>query len=179
MNTESNPVAIDAIIRSALTSLIEDISAGDWTGRREREVVSLFCVGHLIQRVRPDTFLHDLRQISIEVPVPQVTGQVSRTGKPSSKTQVCKDVVIWPKPRMTCWDGNGKPTVRPTSIIEWKHNEGDVFAYDVDWLREFSMGSEDFVGYAVSTNQRDSHPFRLSCTRVYGGETQSQWLFVK
>jgi hypothetical protein len=169
----------DTMIRSALSSLIEDISSGDWTGRREREVVSLFCIGHLVQHCRPDTFLHDLRQISIEVPVPQVNGQVGRTGKTSSKTQVCKDVVIWPKPRMTCWDDNGKPTVRPTSIIEWKHNEGDAFAYDVDWLREFSMNSADFVGYAVSTNQRGLHTFRLSCTRVYSGETRAEWLVIK
>jgi hypothetical protein len=170
---------IDSAVRSSLSSLVEDISAGDWTGRREREVVSLFCVGHLIQQCRPDPFLRDLRQISIEVPVPQVAGQVGRTGKPSSKIQVCKDGVIWPRPRMTCWDRDGKPAVRPTSIIEWKHNEGDVFTYDVDWLREFSMGSEDFVGYAVSTNQRSSHTFRLSCTRVYRGEVQSEWLFIK
>ena len=170
---------IDTLIRSSLCSLVEDISTSDWTGRREREVVSLFCFGHLLRECRPDTFLHDVTQISIEVAVPQVTGQVGRTGKPTSKVQVCKDVVIWPRPRMTCWDAEGNSTVRPTSIIEWKHNEGVVYAYDVDWLREFSAGAEDFVGYAVSTNHGRPHNFRLSCTRIHRGEAQSEWLFIK
>ena len=170
---------IDKLIRSSLTSLVEDISAGDWTGRREREVVSLFCFGHLMRECRPDTFLHDVTQISIEVAVPQVTGQVGRTGKATRKVQVCKDVVIWPRPRMTCWDSEGNATVRPTSVIEWKHNEGVVWAYDVDWLREFSADREDFVGYAVSTNHGRPNNFRLSCTRVYRGEAQSEWLFIK
>jgi hypothetical protein len=170
---------IDGLIRSSLSSLVDDISSSGWTGRREREVVSLFCFGHLLQQCKPDTFLHDVTQISIEVAVPQVIGQVGRTGKATSKVQVCKDVVIWPTPRMTCWDAGGNPTVRPTSIIEWKHNEGVVYAYDVDWLREFSAGAEDFVGYAVSTNHGRPHNFRLSCTRIYRGEAQSEWLLIK
>src|SRR5437879_4179613 len=162
-----------------MSSLVQDLSANDWTGRREREVVSLFCFGHLLGKCTRDRFLHDVTQISIEVAVPQVTGQIGRTGKTTSKDQVCKDIVIWPRPRMTCWDSEGKPTIRPTSIIEWKHNEGVLSGYDVDWLREFSGGTGNFVGYAVSTNYGRPHNFRLSCTRIYDGEAQSEWLLIK
>jgi len=93
---------LDEVIRSSLSSLVAGFSANNWTGRREREVVSLFCFGHLLRECRPDSFLHDAAQISIEVAVPQLAGQIGRTGKSTSKDQVCKDVVIWPRPRMTC-----------------------------------------------------------------------------
>lgn len=170
---------IDALMRSSLSSLIEDISAADWTGRREREVVSLFAFGHLLRHCRPGAFLYDPAQIGIEVAVPQVPEQTSLSGKSTSKGQVCKDVVLWPRPRMTCWDTTGEPTVRPASVVEWKHDEGDVSAYDVEWLAEFSAGVEDFVGYAVCTNRRSARDFRLSCTRIYQGQSQPRWQFIE
>lgn len=170
---------IDDVVRRSLTSLVDDISRSDWTGRREREVVSLFCFGHLATQCRPDGFLYDLAQIAIEVAVAQNGGQVRRSGKASSKDQVCKDIVIWPKPRMTCWDSGGRPTVRPASIIEWKHNEGSIYEYDVDWLCEFSREIEDFVGYAVSTNLPDAHKFRLLCTRIHRGQILPDFLCIK
>ena len=137
---------IDSLMRLSFSSLIEDVSAADWTGRREREVVSLFCFGHLLRHCRPGTFLHDPAQVAIEVAVPQVAGQARRTGKATSKGQVCKDIVLWPRPRMTCWDAAGAPTVRPAGVIEWKHDEVDVSAYDVAWLAEFSVGARDLIG---------------------------------
>jgi hypothetical protein len=169
---------IDVLMRMSLSSLTDDISGADWTGRREREVVSLFCFGHLLRHCRPGSFLHDPAQIAIEVAVPQVAGQAGRTDKATSKGQVCKDIVLWPRPRMTCWDA-GAPIVRPASVIEWKHDEADVSAYDVEWLAEFSAGAEDFVGYAVYTSRHGAGDFRLSCTRVYRGQSQPRWLFIE
>jgi hypothetical protein len=166
---------IDTLIRSSLLSLVDDIGAVGWTGRREREVVSLFCFGHLLSHCVPGAFLHDPTQVGIEVAVPQITDEIGLM----SKGQVCKDVVIWPRPRMTCWDTEGKPTLRPASIVEWKHNEADVSAYDVHWLVKFSAVADDFVGYAVCTNQTNAPGFRLSCTRVAQGQAQPRWLFVE
>lgn len=80
---------------------------------------------------------------------------------------------------MTCWDAAGEATVRPASIIEWKHNESDVSAHDVEWLAEFSTGVEDFVGYAVCTNLRGARNSRLSCTRLHKGQSQPRWLFLE
>jgi hypothetical protein len=168
---------IDVLVHSSLTTLAEDLSAG-WMGRREREVVSLFCFGHLLRHCRPGTFLHDPAQIAIEVAVPQISGQTSLTDKPISKNQVCKDIVIWPGPRMTCWDSAGAPTVRPSSILEWKHNESDVSGYDVRWLEEFSASNDDFIGYAVCTNSI-AQDFSLSCTRVHRHRVHSRWLFIR
>lgn len=170
---------IDALIRLSLSSLVNDISAADWTGCREREVVSLFCFGHLLRHCRPGTFLHDPTQIAIEVAVPQIAEQAGLTGKPTSKGQVCKDVVVWPRPRMTCWDAAGSPTVRPASVIEWKHDEGNVSDYDMKWLMAFSAVARDFVGYAVATSRSRAGAFQLACTRVYEGKSQYRWLSIE
>jgi hypothetical protein len=79
---------------------------------------------------------------------------------------------------MVTWDVQGKPTVAPLSILEWKHNEGEVSCYDLDWLCEFSARTAEFVGYAVCTNL-PSLEFTLSCTRVFGGQRAAQWLHIK
>lgn len=168
--------AIDELVRPCLSSLARGLSEG-WTGQREREVVSLFCFGYLVQHCKPGSFLFDPAQIAIEVAVPQVAGQADRTGKATSKSVVCKDIVLWPRPRMTCWDDDRKSTVRPASVIEWKH-ERDISEYDLDWLKEFSADDGSFVGYAVCTNLRSAKIPRLSCTRIYRGQSESRWLLI-
>src|SRR5215475_1953406 len=105
---------LDKLVRSALTNLVKDVSTNVWSGQREREVVSLFCFGHLLKECRSGGFLQDFTQVGIEVPVPQIAEQAAFTGKASSKEQVCKDIVIWSKPRMTCWDSSGNATIRPS-----------------------------------------------------------------
>ena len=167
---------IDAAIGQSLKSLAKEISAG-WSGRREREVVSLFCFGHLLTQFRPGSVLYDHAQLSMEVAVPQISGQTTLTGKSGSKPQVCKDIVIWPRPRMVVWDQDGKPTHRPMCVIEWKHNEGAVSAYDLEWLRNFSSLGPEFVGYAVCTN-RPAQPFTLSCTRIASGQPTERWVHI-
>lgn len=142
---------IDAIVAQSLQSLARELSGGAWKGRREREVVSLFCFGHLLSHCRPASLLYDPAQLAIEVAVPQIPGQQGLTGKPGNKTQVCKDIVIWPQPRMTCWDDHGKATVRPLSVTEWKHNEKAVSTYDMSWLCAFSSEHPEFIGDAVCT----------------------------
>lgn len=169
--------AIDELIRSCLSSLIQDVRNGKWKGRRERELISLFCFGHLLRFCRPGFFLRDPTQIGIEVPVPQISAQRSLTGKSANKRQVCKDVVIWAEPGMTCWDSAAQPTVRPACIIEWKHNE--VSDYDVRWLRHFSAVCRPFVGYAVHTKQEAQGQFALSCARIYMGEDKPGWFESK
>lgn len=72
---------IDDLIRSTLSSLTDELSTVEWTGRREREVISLFCFGHLLRECRPGAFLHDPTQIGIEVAVPQVSEQAILSGK--------------------------------------------------------------------------------------------------
>jgi hypothetical protein len=168
---------VGRIVREALESFVKDLASGSWTGRREREAVSLFVMGHLALLCQEDKVLHDPTQIGIEVPVPQITTQRELSGSSRSKAQVCKDIVIWPRPRMTCWDSDGRPTIRPLSILEWKHNEPDTARYDVDWLKAFSGSDPNFVGFAVSTRSSAWGP-ALWCTRVYLGQQEDGWLRI-
>lgn len=168
---------LDPIVKDAL-SLLANTFQDAWNGKREREIVSLFCFGHLIHQCKPNAFLHDPSQIGIEVPVPQIESQSSLSGLTSAKTQVCKDIVIWPHPRMTCWDDSGCPTVAPTCIIEWKHNERNVSKYDIQWMTKFSHAHPDFVGYAVCTQDKSFGNFRLSCSRISQGEVEHRWIFI-
>ena len=170
---------IDCFVKASLTTLADELAGKSWTGRREREMVSLFCFGHLVRHCRPGNFLADPAQIAIEVAVPQVSAQQALSGSDASKLQVCKDIVIWPQPRMTCWDPDGNPTIRPSSIIEWKHGQKDTEVSDdnVRWLCEFSAKSDDFVGYALCSNW-PGRGARLSCTRVFRGDAQPRWLHI-
>ena len=168
---------LDTHIRAALGTLAAELSSGTWKGRREREVVSLFCFGHLIQQCRQGSALHDPAQIAIEVPIPQISEQSELSGRSRSKQQVCKDIVIWPQPRMVCWDGAGKPAVCPSAVIEWKHNQAEISRFDLDWLCAISSQVDSFVGYAVSSNHPKG-PFVLSCTRIYRGTLEDKWLHI-
>lgn len=165
----------DGIIRNSLSNFVDEYLDGSWTGQREREAVSTFVFGSLLEAVDTDGFLHDPTQIGIEVPVPQVTRpDEDPSGK---KSQVCKDLVIWHEPQTTCWDSQGNPTTVPALILEWKFSTTEVSEYDVNWLKAFTGKYADCHGYAVTANQPGS-TFRLSCTKVAGGKTEPEWLYI-
>ncbi len=166
---------LDDIIRRALSSFANESLDSDWRGRREREAVSLFVFGHLLPETRPDSVLHDPAQISIEFPVPQVEVQQALSGRVGSKSQVCKDIVIWPAAAMTCWDDADRATVAPAAILEWKFGVRSVFQPDVDWLQAFSTVYPSCIGYAVAAN-RPGGPFLVDCARVAKGKAQPDWL---
>jgi hypothetical protein len=160
---------LDPVIRQSLKSLVEEVFDGAWFGR-EREVVSLYAFGHLQQHFREGHVLNDPTQIVLEAAVPQVAA-------PGRKRLVCKDLVIWPRALMTCWNEEQEPVQRPLAIVEWKVNATSVSRTDVNWLCAFSRWQEDFVGYAVCLDL-EQRRFKLSSTRVYRGEAQAEWLVV-
>jgi hypothetical protein len=174
MDTED----LDSVIRASLSSLVEDLFGTDWFGE-EREVVSLYCFGHLLKHCRSGIFLYDPAQIGIEVGVPQVPEQTILSGRRSAKKRVCKDIVIWPKPRMTVWDSARQKVVRPICVIEWTHNENAIKDSDLKWLEAFSKRSGDFVGFAVCTNRTERRRFRLSCTRFFRGTADDRWMHLE
>jgi hypothetical protein len=137
-------------------------------------------IGHLVDEVRPASFLSHRTQIAIEFPVPQIGYGIGSfiTGI-KFKRQVCKDVVIWPEAGMTCWDATGKPTVPPAAIIEWKFGVHEVYRSDVEWLVQFSSIHRGFIGYAVAANRPGAADFLLACERVADGAVDSNWLLLK
>ena len=158
---------MDAIIKPALVEFVEDVFARSWWGK-EREAVSLFVFGYLLKHCRVGTLLYDPAQIGIEVRVPKPDNF-------GAKKEVCKDIVIWSRPGMTCWDESGNATHQPLTVLEWKVNVAELSAYDLDWLREFSAGQPEFVGYAVCLNLKP-RAFRLRCARVQDRDIQRDWL---
>jgi len=168
--------SIDESVRSALNTFVDDALDGSWSGQREREAVSLFAFGALLDHINADNSLRDARQVGLEVPVPQVI--MDGEDSANKKNQVCKDVVIWPEPRMTCWDENQNPTNSPIAIIEWKFDRASIYNGDVNWLETFVEKYPDCIGYAVTANQPSSR-FSLSCTRVSARQTQPKWLHIR
>jgi len=168
--------AQDEAVRPALNLLADDALDGSWSGRREREVVSLFAFGPLLDQIGQNRFLTDTGQVGIEIAIPQVAvGDEDIEGK---KSQVCKYLLIWPEPHMTCWDQDGNPTKAPAAVVEWKYGQSDVYQGDVDWLKAFTNEYPDCVGYAVTADQSSSD-FTLSCTRVEGGQKEAEWLYIE
>lgn len=162
-------------IQAALTAFADDALDGSWSGQREREAVSLFAFGALMDQVDSAGSIKDSTQIGIEVPVPQVT--LKNEDSQNKKNQVCKDVVIWSEPRMTCWDEDGEPTRVPAAIIEWKFDRASIYQGDVEWLKAFTSKFSECTGYAVTANTLESR-FTLSCTRVETGQEQSEWMHM-
>lgn len=125
-----------AVIEPALREMDAFLRSSDWRGR-ENEAVNLFAHRFLAARVSPSGPLRSLRQVGIEVAVPQVVGD--------GKRYVRKDLVIWPQEDMTAWVGEGIPAV----VIEWKRGGPEQCAGDVAWLGVFCDRYPGVIGYAA------------------------------
>src|SRR5437899_2366456 len=112
---------LDSIIEESLRSFYQDICSADFCGR-ENEMVNLYALGHLAKHIRPNTVLHDLTQIGIEVTV----RQLPRLHHELKWMTVRKDLVIWRDPRTTLWKAekpcNRTPSNEPLAVMEWKVN---------------------------------------------------------
>lgn len=169
-NTNAQRLELNKTIQNRLQVFLEYLNENDWMGR-EREAISLFAFKFLMESCKPDSLLNDPVQIGIEVAVPQV----KKTGY-KQKPQVCKDLVIWPEPGMTCWDSEGKPTNYPLCILEWKFYKKEEVQGDVDWLIAFSNGRKEFTGYSVYLESSEEG-YTIDLRRIYDGkeETGGDW----
>jgi hypothetical protein len=169
---------IDEIIRGSLTEFVEDVFSSSWRGR-EREAVSLYVLGFLQKHLRGGGVLRDPTQIGIEAAVPSSPSL-------NPKGRVCKDVVLWREPKMTCWNERWEAVNPPLAIMEWKAFRrpalrAQVYPPDVAWLKNYSalysgmFAGHSFVGYAVALDllQRE---FRLKAVRIENGEVDDKWL---
>jgi hypothetical protein len=165
----------DLLIRRSLASLIADLEAG-FKGK-EREIVSLHVFGHLIPLC--PAYSVDPAQFGIEVGVPQ------HSSAPGAKVRVCKDFVIWARPKLTCLESLN---TYPAAIVEWKvlhswdgvssvHRKRKEHLKDLEWMRGATEQATDLTGYVVLLDQR-SQPI-IECTRVKSGEIDSGWLSLR
>lgn len=174
---------LDGTIRACLHSIFDEISAAEWRGR-EREIVSRFCFGYLIHSFNSD-------QLGMEVAVPQLSLVELQECKPDTKKHkrdVCKDVVIWPQPKMVTFDHDWEPSYQPLAVIEWtvinpsdskreKKKKEIKHRYDQCWLRKKSESVENFVGYAILVDATCS-PKELCCARFSSGQVWSDWVVL-
>lgn len=164
--------ALDSLIRSTLTAFTDAIFASEWRGR-EREAVSLYAIGFLQPRCTAGGLLHDPTQVAIEVTVPGVPSL-------NPKGRVNKDLVVWPEPRMTVWNGAWQVVNEPLAILEWKVFRSNTRAprvseHDLEWLVAFSRDRARFVGYGVTVDLAE-RGFRTRVARCRRGAAQQDWL---
>jgi hypothetical protein len=178
--TSTHPLPpICTLLDAALDSLLAFFCQNPWIGR-ERELVSLFAFGHLLPQVHPDSVMFDPRQIAIECGVLQTLFAPGnpRDKKPNKK-YVCKDVVIWPRPGMTCWSDSLEAIHVPLAIVEWKRlgfgkpvaATSDIShdAHDVAWLSSYTARFPECIGYSV-TLARTLNGERLAVRRYRSGQ---------
>ena len=97
---------LDDILKKSLTQFVNGIIEDGWYGK-EREAISLYAFGTLINFCKPGTILDAPAQIGIEVRVPKPTRRDSKSScldpqrSQRPKNEVMKDLVIWQAPGMT------------------------------------------------------------------------------
>lgn len=165
---------LDKILIEALQEFKKGINKDDWIGR-ENEAVNLFTFSYLLKKIKPSSVLFDSGQIGIEVAVPQLNLDKEK----NNKKQVRKDLVIWSKPGMTCFDNNKNPVNYPMAILEWKfkgfrekqRNKDEQFKCDINWLKKYSLNS-NILGYAVMVNCIKKG-YTLKVVRVVNGTDEN------
>lgn len=124
--------------------------------------------GHLLPLCDESGPISHPTQIGIEVAVPQLK-------KPRAKSYVCKDVVIWRRPKGTAWAPDGSGREYPQCVVEFKSINGNdaktaekrkrtEHRSDMDWLGRTSKLAAGFVGYAVLIDQRSR--VTIECARA-------------
>jgi hypothetical protein len=144
----------------------------------------LFLLAHLVPLVSPMGPIQSAGQLAVEAAVPQHKSDANRRKEPD----VCKDLVVWPRPWMTCWEpSSGLPRRYPMAIVElkvisWRDSGGiarkkthEHREYDVPFLQRMSAEQEGFIGYAVLVDLRSGFEL-LSCGRAFAGDVDPAWL---
>jgi hypothetical protein len=163
---------VDEFVTAAATEFVQDVFAEPYWRGREHEAVSHFAL-FLQRQCREQRVLHNPAQIVIGGCVPGVP-------ELNPKGRVNKDMVLWPQPRMSCWNADWIVANIPMAVLEWKvfrlpKLTPKMSAYDLHWLQHFSRHRPDFVGYAVALDLR-ARKWRLRVDRVQNGSTHEEWL---
>ena len=137
---------LSTTIRTTLTAYATQLAHETWHAK-ERDHVTRYALEHLVPACGPQSAIKFPLQIGIEIPVPSPLGIRSR---PS----VNKDLVIWPKPKMTTWTKDYEPVHTPRAILEWKVTRGrraaKLDAGDLEFIETFAKWARPpFAGFVV------------------------------
>ena len=134
---------LDAILTQAFSSFLAELPS-DWHAK-ERDCVSRFVFGYLINECKEGTAFESPAQLGIEVAVkqPEDVGE---------KRTAHKDLVIWREPFQTSWDADFDAVAIPQAVIEWKverKGKKEKIAHDIEWIEAFSVENPESVGYST------------------------------
>jgi hypothetical protein len=164
---------LDRLIRETLIAFSEDLKGCRWWGK-EHDLVNRYAHGFLMARCSSSSFLEHPTQIGIEVGVAQPKGK--RFLRPAAR----KDLVIWPKPWMSCWNDKFEPSNHPMAVLEWKVKLNAKTLrcdpHDKAWLHGFARTHPDFVGYSVTLNRTRTAAQNMCVTRFHGQDVAPNWL---
>ena len=168
---------LDRIIQRSLSDFVDAITRDRWSGRREREAISLYVMAHLQHEAKRGRVLYDPLQIAIEFPIRQIAAekQTAISRRKGAKREVAKDVMIWREPKMTTWTRDGRSHHAPLAILEWKFGRVSPFEDDVRWLEEYAIEHPGCVGYAVSLHRDKRGIFSVNVARVARGKREAGW----
>ena len=162
---------LDGLVRETLTEFSEDLDHRPWCGK-EHDFVNRYAHGFLLKRCSPKLPLKHATQIGIEVGVAQPKRFLRKAAR--------KDLVIWPKPWMSCWNSSWEPTNHPIAVLEWKvrlkSKNLRCDHHDEAWLSAFARAHPDFVGYSVTLNRTRLVAPRMCVARFYGRDIEHEWL---
>jgi hypothetical protein len=162
---------LDRLVRETFTGFSDDLDRCQWWGK-EHDFVNRYAHGFLVPRCSPRSPLKHATQIGIEVGVAQPKRFLRKAAR--------KDLVIWPKPWMSCWDESWEPTNHPIAVLEWKVrlNSANLRCdrHDEAWLTAFARSHPDFVGYSVTLNRTRPAAQKMCVSRFHGRDTEHEWL---
>lgn len=165
---------LDTIIGRSLRGFAKDTLGCGWHGK-EHDWVNRYTFGYLLKECGPGGPLYDPAQLAVEVGVGQPP-----TGY--AKLAVNRDIVIWDRPGMSCWDEDWKPVHHPLAILEWKvhrpNRPNRQQAHERQWLREYSAWQEQTLCYAVEVKWSLTQA-SLRCTRFAAGVETFDWIDVR
>jgi hypothetical protein len=161
---------IDLYITKALVEfgawLRDDPQGREWIAK-EWDTTAMFADVFLRAGVGPDSAIRHQSQIRTES---QVGAETLRGWR-----GVRKDVVIWPRPFMSCWDSNWKATQTPRVVLEFKqwrhHRKAELFdSFDSKWIAAWTEANPGTLGYVVTVvlmGERSVH-WQVSRNGIFG-----------
>jgi hypothetical protein len=169
--TGFNIEALDNVVRNSLREFTEDFKIAQWWGK-EHDFVNRYVHGFLMKKCSPSSILAHPTQIGIEVGVAQPRNLFKRGA-------ARKDLVIWPKPWMSCWNEKFEPVHFPMAVLEWKVVRSGPLrchVHDRQWLDALAREREEFVGYSVTFNGNRGGTEQLLVVRFHRGAVDEEWM---
>lgn len=164
---------IESVISVSHKEFSNYVREHSWHGR-EREAVSLYALGFLQNQVGKADWLTDPMQISVEGAVRQRPGN-------RQKKHVNKDLLLWKKPAMTCWDSTWEAVHVPLAVLEWKvhrrssSKQVSFSDHDLDWLSWYTSSNAGRIGFAISLTILEAGS-TLRAAKIMGGDIDENWL---